>query len=108
MPTCEDARASTALQDVTVEWLEAYSPFVTVAKVRLPAQDISGADNLERMDALSFTPWRVTADHGPLGEIQRVRKAAYQRSSIARHRVNRQERREPRSVREVLGEGRAV
>ena len=62
------------VQDVTVEWLEAYSPFVTVAKVRLPAQDISGADNLERMDALSFTPWRVTAEHAPLGEIQRVRK----------------------------------
>ena len=90
------------VQDVTVEWLEALSPFVTVAKVRLPAQDISGADNLERMDALSFTPWRVTAAHAPLGEIQRVRKEVYRRSSIARHRLNRQERREPRTVRDVL------
>ena len=62
------------IQDVTVEWQEALSPFVTVAKVRLPAQDISGADNLEKMDALSFTPWRVTAEHAPLGEIMRVRK----------------------------------
>ena len=76
--------------------LEAFSPFVTVAKVRLPAQDISGADNLERMDALSFTPWRVTAEHAPLGEIQRVRKEAYRRSSTTRHRLNGQERREPR------------
>ena len=92
------------VQDVTVEWLEALSPFVTVAKVRLPAQDISGADNLERMDALSFSPWRVTAEHAPLGEIQRVRKEVYRRSSIARHRLNRQERREPRSVREAFGE----
>ena len=96
------------VQDVTVEWLEALSPFVTVAKVRLPAQDISGADNLERMDALSFTPWRVTAEHAPLGEIQRVRKEVYRRSSIARHRLNRQERREPRSVREALGERQAI
>ena len=87
------------VQDVTVEWLEAFSPFVTVAKVRLPAQDISGDDNLEKMDALSFTPWRVTAEHAPLGEIQRVRKEVYRRSSIARHRLNGQERREPRSVR---------
>ena len=62
------------VQDVTVEWLEALSPFVTVAKVRVPPQDISGPDNLEPMDALSFTPWRVTAEHAPLGEIQRVRK----------------------------------
>jgi hypothetical protein len=96
------------VQDVTVEWLEALSPFVTVAKVRLPAQDISGADNLEKMDALSFTPWRVTAEHAPLGEIQRVRKEVYRRSSIARHRLNRQERREPRSMREVLGEPQAL
>ena len=96
------------VQDVTVEWQEALSPFVTVAKVRVPAQDISGADNLERMDALSFTPWRVTAEHAPLGEIQRVRKEVYRRSSIARHRLNDQERREPRSVREVLGERQGI
>ena len=96
------------VQDVTVEWPEALSPFVTVAKVRLPAQDISAADNLDKMDALSFTPWRVTAEHAPLGEIQRVRKEVYRRSSIARHRLNRQERREPRSVREVLGEPQAL
>ena len=96
------------VQDVTVEWLEALSPFVTVAKVRLPAQDISGADNLEAMDALSFAPWRVTAEHAPLGEIQRVRREVYRRSSIARHRLNGQERQEPRSVREVLGEGQGV
>ena len=68
----------------------------------LPAQDISGADNLERMDALSFSPWRVTAEHAPLGEIQGIEKEVYRRSSIARHRLNRQERREPRSVREAL------
>jgi hypothetical protein len=85
------------VQDVTVEWQEAFSPFVTVAKVCLPAQDISGADNLENMDALSFTPWRVTAEHAPLGEIQRVRKEAYRRSSVTRHRLNGQARREPRS-----------
>ena len=96
------------VQDVTVEWPEALSPFVTVAKVRLPAQDISGADNLEKMDALSFSPWRVTTAHAPLGEIQRVRKEVYRRSSIARHRLNHQERREPRSMREVVGERQAI
>ena len=107
MQLCSDLNLM-PVQDVTVEWPEAFSPFVTVAKVRLPAQDISGADNLERMDVLSFTPWRVTADHAPLGEIQRVRKEVYRRSSIARHQLNGQERQEPRSVREVLGEGQRI
>jgi hypothetical protein len=90
------------VQDVTVEWLEQFSPFVTVAKVRIPKQDISDDGNLEKMDALSFTPWRVTADHAPLGEIQRVRKEVYRRSSMVRHRLNGQERREPHSAGEVL------
>ena len=94
------------VQDVTVEWMEAFSPFVTVAKVRIPAQDISGDDNLEKMDALSFSPWRVTAEHAPLGEIQRVRREVYRRSSITRHRLNSQERREPRTIDEVLGNQR--
>jgi hypothetical protein len=44
------------VEDVTIEWPEALSPFVTVAKLRIPQQDISGDDNLEKMDALSFTP----------------------------------------------------
>ena len=56
-------------------------PCVTVAKLRIPQQDISGDDNLERMDALSFTPWRVTAEHRPLGNIMRVRKEVYRHAS---------------------------
>ncbi|MFJ6134340.1 catalase family protein [Kitasatospora sp. NPDC092286] len=90
------------VEDVTVEWPEQLSPFVTVARLRLPQQDISDEDNLRRMDALSFTPWRVTAAHAPLGSIMRARKEVYRRSSIVRHRLNRQERTEPRSADEVL------
>ena len=73
------------VEDVTVEWPEQLSPFVTVAKVRIPRQDISGDDNLEKMDALSFTPWRVTAEHSPLGNIMRARKEVYRHASVLRH-----------------------
>jgi hypothetical protein len=38
----------------------------------------------------------------PLGEIQRSRREVYRRSSILRHRLNDQERREPLSASEVL------
>jgi hypothetical protein len=78
------------------------SPFVTVAKLRFPQQDISDDVNLEKMDALSFTPWRVTADHAPLGNIMRVRKEVYRHSSILRHRLNQQLRTEPGTADEVL------
>ncbi len=38
------------IENVTVRWPETLSPFVTVAKLRLPQQDIGGADNFEKMD----------------------------------------------------------
>lgn len=90
------------VEDVTVEWPETLSPFVTVAKLRIPQQDISGDENLEQMDALSFTPWRVTADHAPLGSIMRARKEVYRQSSIQRHNLNQQPRTEPRNAHDNL------
>ncbi|MFJ1609010.1 catalase family protein [Streptomyces sp. NPDC088253] len=90
------------VEDVTVEWPEALSPSVTVAKLRIPQQDISGEDNLRKLDALSLNPWRVTAEHRPLGNIMRVRKEVYRNSSILRHKLNNQERKEPRSADDVL------
>jgi hypothetical protein len=91
------------VEDVTVEWPETLSPFVTVAKLRLPRQDIGGDDNLEKMDAVSLTPWRCTADHRPLGNIMRARKEVYRQSSILRHRLNHQIRKEPKTLAEVFG-----
>ncbi|MFF8905938.1 catalase family protein [Streptomyces olivaceoviridis] len=99
---CTDLRRM-PVEDTTVEWPERLSPSVTVARLRLPQQDISGPENLARMDSLSFTPWRVTAEHAPLGNIMRARKEVYRHSSIARHKLNQQPRTEPRSADEVLG-----
>jgi hypothetical protein len=91
------------VEDVTVAWSENLSPFVTVAKLRLPLQDIEADDNLEKMDATSMTPWRCTADHRPLGNIQRARKEVYRQSSLLRHRLNHQVRKEPKNLAEVFG-----
>jgi hypothetical protein len=91
------------VEDVTVEWPEALSPFVTVAKVHVPQQDLSGERNLELQDATSITPWRVTEEHRPLGNIMRTRKEVYRQSSIQRHRLNHQIRREPRNLADAFG-----
>ncbi len=91
------------VEDVTVRWSETLSPFVTVAKLRLPQQDIGGDDNFERMDAASMSPWRVTEEHRPLGNIMRSRKEVYRQSSILRHQMNHQLRKEPKNLAEVFG-----
>ncbi len=89
------------VNDVTVEWPEDRSPFVTVGRIRVPMQDISGPENFEKSDALAFNQWRVTAEHRPLGEIMQVRQI-YTASAKVRRTYNNQPQVEPQSADEVL------
>jgi hypothetical protein len=86
---------------LTVEWPEKLSPFVTVGRVHLPRQDVSGPENFEKSDALAFNQWRVTSDHRPLGEIMNVRRI-YTASAKVRRTLNRQPQTEPTSADSVL------
>jgi hypothetical protein len=85
----------------TVEWPEKLSPFVTVGRVHIPRQDISGNANFEKTDALAFNQWRVTEAHRPLGEIMQVRRI-YSASAKLRRTLNHQPQTEPASADEVL------
>lgn len=100
---CTDL-AQMPVEKTTVVWPESLSPYVTVAKLRLPQQDIGGEDNFEKMDKTSMAAWRVTEQHRPLGNIMRSRKEVYRQSSILRHQANKQERKEPKNLDEVFGE----
>ncbi|MET8677973.1 catalase family protein [Streptomyces sp. NPDC004647] len=91
------------VDNTSVEWPEQLSPWVTVARIAIPRQDISDEENLAAADGTSITPWRSREDHRPIGEIQRVREEVYRRSSIERHRLNGQPRQEPASSAELLG-----
>jgi hypothetical protein len=97
---CTDLDAM-PVNDVTVEWPETLSPFVTVGRVHLLRQDISRPENVEQGDALAFNQWRVTADHRPLGEIMELRRI-YSASAKVRRTLNHQPQTEPASADEVL------
>ena len=82
--------ATTPIEDPTVVWPEAAAPFVTVARLVAPAQDPAGADGkklAEAIEAGKLDPWVALAEHRPLGEIMRARKAAYFASQQARGAV---------------------
>jgi hypothetical protein len=100
---CTDL-ARMPVEKTTVVWPESLSPYVTVAKLRLPQQEIGGEDNFEKMDKTSMSAWRVTEQHRPLGNIMRSRKEVYRQSSMLRHEANHQERKEPKNLAEVFGE----
>ena len=97
---CTDL-AATPVNDATREWPEKLSPFVTVGRVRIPRQDITGSLKSDAADALAFNQWRVTADHRPMGEIMDVRRV-YTTSAKVRRALNHQPQREPASADEVL------
>jgi len=97
---CTDL-AAMPVNDTTVEWPEKLSPFVTLGRVHVPRQDISGTEDFEKTDALAFNQWRVTEEHRPLGEIMQVRRI-YTASAKVRRSLNHQPQTEPASADEVL------
>jgi len=97
---CADLTAM-PVNDATREWPEKLSPFVTVGRVHVPRQDISGSENSDSGDALAFNQWRVTSDHRPMGEIMDVRRV-YTASAKVRRTLNHQPQCEPASADEVL------
>ena len=101
---CTDLEAM-PVNDVTVEWPEKLSPFVTVAPGASSAPGRLGPENFEQGDALAFNQWRVTADHRPLGEIMEVRRI-YSASAKVRRTLNHQPHTEPTSADDVLPDER--
>lgn len=75
------------IEDASVEWSERTSPFVPVARVRIPSQDIDDAARAALCEEASFNPWHSLAEHRPLGDFNRARREIY--SALADFRAQR-------------------
>lgn len=77
------------IEDATVVWDEAESPFVTVATLEIPPQLSWEHGVTDRTDdALSYSIWHGITAHQPLGGINRARKATYDFSATFRSNFN--------------------
>ena len=74
-----DAR-STPIEDAAVDWRTPADPPVVVAVLTIPRGTVSSAANL------NYNPWNTTEDFRPLGNLNRVRRAAYDASAAHRNR----------------------
>ena len=83
------------IENASVVWPEALSPFIPVARLRLPVQQFDSKEQLLFAEDLSYNPWHCIADHRPLGNQSRARKAIYYKLSELRHTMNGQEKIEP-------------
>lgn len=90
---------SMPLEDASVVWPEADSPYLPVARITAPPQ-AGWSEALSRAidDGMAFSPWHGVLAHRPLGSIMRVRKAAYAMSARFRFERTGNIVREPRDL----------
>lgn len=76
--------ATTPIEDASVDWP---SPWITVGRLTLPAQDIGserGRRVAELVEGFSFDPWHAQEELRPLGNMMRARSPAYRVSTRER------------------------
>ncbi len=69
------------IEDASVEWKERESPYLRVAQVRIPRQDIDVPGRDLACEHTSFNPWHCLAEHRPLGNMNRARRDIYEAMS---------------------------
>ncbi len=65
------------IEDASVEWSERESPYVPLARIRIPKQAIDQGDTESRCESIAFNPWHALPAHRPLGNMNRARKEIY-------------------------------
>jgi hypothetical protein len=83
------------IEDATVKWPERLSPYVPVARLRLPAQRFDSDAQLRFADVLRYNPWHSRPEHKPLGNSGRARRNMYLELAKLRQAINSVEHVEP-------------
>ena len=101
-PGAEEKDKDFPIEKADTPWPEEKSPWRTVARITIAAQDsYSDARQLFVDEQMSFSPWHALAAHQPLGGIMRSRLKAYEEARKYRAQRNGREITEPKSVDEI-------
>jgi len=65
------------IEDASVEWKEQDSPYIPVARIRIPQQKLDSAERETACEQVAFNPWHALAAHRPLGNFNRARRDIY-------------------------------
>jgi hypothetical protein len=74
-------KRETEIENVCTEWND---PWITVARIAIPPQDMTTQPRREFCETLFYTPWHGLVDHRPLGGINRLRQKVYDESAKRR------------------------
>jgi hypothetical protein len=67
----------TPIEDASVEWKRQESPYLPVARIRIPRQSVDDPARVAACEQVAFNPWHCLADHRPLGNMNRARRDIY-------------------------------
>jgi hypothetical protein len=84
------------IEDGSIEWPESLSPFIPVARIRIPRQTFDTPERDLFARELAINPWHSIAEHRPLGNQNRARRAIYFELSRFRQAMNREPHVEPK------------
>jgi hypothetical protein len=77
------------IEDASVEWKPQDSPYVPVARIRIPQQSIDDSDRVARCEQTAFNPWHCLPEHRPLGSMNRARREIYRAMAAFRAETRR-------------------
>jgi len=75
------------IEDASVEWRPEDSPYVPVARIRIPPQTIDDAGREADCERIAFNPWHCLPEHRPLGGMNRARREIYRAMAAFRSHV---------------------
>lgn len=78
--------ASMPIEDASVIWDEAVSPFQVLATITIEDQEFDNSDSLVACERSSFNPWQSLAAHEPLGRMNQVRRLVYAKAAAVRNK----------------------
>jgi hypothetical protein len=84
----QEKRGDMPIEDATVEWSQAESPYRRVGTIDIPQQQVEGEERAAFCENVTFNPWNMPPEHRPLGGMNRARKALYEAISRYRHDRN--------------------
>ena len=73
-----------SVEDPRTEWMEDKAPFYPVAEITIPAQTFDTPAQNTACEKETYSPWHALPEHRPLGGVNRMRKAIYERIEALR------------------------
>jgi len=75
------------IEDASAEWKEQDSPYVPVARIRIPPQRVDDPVRVAACERIAFNPWHCRPEHRPLGGMNRARRDIYEAMAAYRNEV---------------------